>query len=155
MAFYNNVLSVLVLLPLCWFNGGLAAVRSDNAVHRPAFLVAASASAALAFGISYFSLWFHSTTTATVYSLVGSLNKVPLAVLGLVVFKTPATPLNLASVAIGLVAASMRAAFSKLSRPHRCCHRRLTPILPVRPGHAPHTPRCRPAVHGGPPGRGG
>jgi GDP-mannose transporter len=107
MVFYNNILSVLVLLPLCWFNGGLAAVRSDNAVHRPAFLVAATASAAPSFGISYFSLWFLSTTTATVYSLVGSLNKVPLAVLGLVVFKTPATPLNLVSVAIGLVASGV------------------------------------------------
>ena len=47
MVFYNSILSVLVLLPLCWFNGGLAAVRSDIAVYRPAFLVAANASAAL------------------------------------------------------------------------------------------------------------
>jgi hypothetical protein len=38
---------------------------------------------------SFTSLWFLSTTTPTTYSLVGSLNKVPTAVLGLVAFHTP------------------------------------------------------------------
>lgn len=31
---------------------------------------------------SFTSLWFLSTTTPTIYSLVGSLNKVPLALIG-------------------------------------------------------------------------
>lgn len=53
---------------------------------------------------SFTSLWFISTTTPTVYSLVGSLNKVPLALIGLFAFNTPWTMPNLASISVGLVA---------------------------------------------------
>ena len=53
---------------------------------------------------SFTSLWFISTTTPTIYSLVGSLNKVPLAVIGLFAFHTPWTTENLLSIMVGLVA---------------------------------------------------
>lgn len=68
------------------------------------FLAAACASALLAFGISFASLWFLSTTTPTTYSLVGSLNKVPVAVIGLLAFSVAWSAPNLASIAVGLVA---------------------------------------------------
>jgi GDP-mannose transporter len=43
-------------------------------------------------------------TTATIYSLVGALNKIPVAVVGLAVFHEPTNPKNLASIIIGLLA---------------------------------------------------
>jgi GDP-mannose transporter len=53
---------------------------------------------------SFTSLWFISTTTPTIYSLVGSLNKVPLAFVGLFAFNTPWSMQNLASIMVGLAA---------------------------------------------------
>ena len=47
---------------------------------------------------------FLSTTTATSYSLVGSLNKIPVAVIGLVAFNVPWSMENLASILVGLSA---------------------------------------------------
>ena len=109
MVFYNNALAVPILLPLCAANGELGRLwrGGEPALANPAFLAAASASAALAFGISFTSLWFLSTTTATAYSLVGSLNKVPIALLGLCAFGAPATPQNIASIGVGLAASAV------------------------------------------------
>ncbi len=82
----------------------------------------------IGFAISFSSLWFLSQTTATIYSLVGALNKIPVAVvsrgqvgegrgpeesscvfrtpptsqLGIVGFNEPTNPKNLASIIIGL-----------------------------------------------------
>lgn len=47
---------------------------------------------------------FLSTTTATNYSLVGSLNKIPVALIGLVAFNVPWSSENLASILVGLLA---------------------------------------------------
>jgi GDP-mannose transporter len=58
-------------------------------------------------GLSFTSLWFLSTTTATAFSLVGSLNKVPIALLGLFAFGAPATPQNIASIGVGLAASAV------------------------------------------------
>ena len=50
------------------------------------------------------SLWFLHCTTPTIHSLVGSLNKAPLALMGLFIFNVPWTPQNMASIVLGLVA---------------------------------------------------
>lgn len=47
---------------------------------------------------------FLSTTTATTFGLVGSLNKIPLAVIGLVAFNAPWSNQNVASIGVGLIA---------------------------------------------------
>jgi hypothetical protein len=41
-------------------------------------------------------------TTATIYSLVGALNKIPVAVVGILAFHESTNPQNLASILIGL-----------------------------------------------------
>ncbi len=74
----------------------------------------------IGFAISFSSFWFLSQTTATIFSLVGALNKIPVAVvsdrskactpphafllmqLGVVGFNEPTNPKNLASILIGL-----------------------------------------------------
>ena len=53
---------------------------------------------------SFTSLWFLSTTTPSIYSLVGSLNKVPLALIGLLAFNLPWTLPNLLSILVGTLA---------------------------------------------------
>ena len=107
MVFYNNLLSVPLVAPLTLANGELLRVWADPALKDPRFAAAALASAGLAFGISFASLWFLSTTTATTFSLVGSLNKVPVALVGLLAFGAPATPQNVASIGVGLAASAV------------------------------------------------
>ncbi|CAL5225658.1 g8517 [Coccomyxa viridis] len=104
MVYYNNVLSLPLIGVLMWWYGELTSLRKEEALHNPMFLVAACASALVAFSISFASLWFLSTTTATSYSLVGSLNKIPVAIIGLVAFNVPWNMENLASILVGLVA---------------------------------------------------
>ena len=41
-------------------------------------------------------------TTATIYSLVGALNKIPIAIVGIMLFKEASSLQNLASIMIGL-----------------------------------------------------
>ena len=107
MVFYNNALSLPLIAVLAWARGDLGRASSEPALADPRFLAAAGASAALAFGISFTSLWFLSTTTATTFSLVGSLNKVPVAAVGLVAFGVPATAENVAAICVGLVASAV------------------------------------------------
>ena len=107
MVFYNNALSLPLIAVLAWARGDLGRASSEPALGDPRFLAAAGASAALAFGISFTSLWFLSTTTATTFSLVGSLNKVPVAAVGLVAFGVPATAQNVAAICTGLVASAV------------------------------------------------
>ena len=104
MVFYNNFLSLPVLAVLIVYQGELKGLQDDAGLHNPRFIFAAMASALGSFGISFASLWFLSCTTATTYGLVGSLNKVPIAILGLMAFHVPATLQNMLSVLTGLVA---------------------------------------------------
>jgi GDP-mannose transporter len=48
-------------------------------------------------------LWFLSTTTPTTFSLVGSLNKIPVSFVGLILYESSFSLPNLLSISIGLV----------------------------------------------------
>lgn len=104
MVFYNNFLSLPLLFLLTWWSGELDLLMDDSALRNTTFILVACASAVVAFSISFASLWFLSTTTATSYSLVGSLNKIPVAIIGLVAFNVPWDTKNLASILVGLLA---------------------------------------------------
>ena len=98
------MLSLPLIAVLMWWYGEVHGLAEQPALRNPVFLVAACTSSLVAFSISFASLWFLSTTTATSYSLVGSLNKIPVAVIGLVAFNVPWSLENLASIMVGLVA---------------------------------------------------
>ena len=57
MVFYNNLLSLPLLGGLMWAFGELERLPLEPALRNPAFLIAACASAALGFGISFTTLW--------------------------------------------------------------------------------------------------
>ena len=76
MVYYNNLLSLPLLSVLALGTGEWRTFLSEPALHDSRFQLAAGLSAMCGFLISFCSLWFLSTTTATTYSLVGSLNKV-------------------------------------------------------------------------------
>jgi GDP-mannose transporter len=119
MVIYNNLGALPLLAMLAIGSGepqrlmqagsGAGALFSSAGGGSAPF--AALASCAMGFLLSVASMWFMRCTTATTFSLVGSLNKVPLAVLGALMFapapgKAPAwsSPGHVASVAVGLCA---------------------------------------------------
>ncbi|KAK9831369.1 hypothetical protein WJX81_006272 [Elliptochloris bilobata] len=104
MVYLNNLLSLPLGVMLAAATGELQGVAADPALRRPAFAAAALASALLAFCISFTALWFLSTTSATVYSLVGSLNKIPLALTSILLFRLPVDARSMTSIMIGLAA---------------------------------------------------
>lgn len=102
MVYYNNLLSIPPILVLIFFFGEHKTLLAQPALQNPTFLFVALVGGLIGFGISFSALWFLSQTTATIYSLVGALNKIPVAVVGILVFRDPTNPQNLASILIGL-----------------------------------------------------
>lgn len=84
--------------------GEFDSLFNQPALNNPIFLAVGSMGGIIGFLISFSSLWFLSQTTATIYSLVGALNKIPVAIVGLFAFHEPTNPKNLASIIIGLAA---------------------------------------------------
>ncbi|KAL9371564.1 hypothetical protein Peur_036704 [Populus x canadensis] len=87
MVLLNNLLSlpfgiILILLFDEW-----EYIITTDVIKLPMFWVVATASGLLGLAISFTSLWFLHQTGPTTYSLVGSLNKIPLSFAGLVLFK--------------------------------------------------------------------
>ncbi|KAG2492125.1 hypothetical protein HYH03_009616 [Edaphochlamys debaryana] len=102
MVYYNNLLSIPPIVAMIWYFGEYKGLMEQPALQNPAFLMVSSMGGIIGFAISFSSLWFLSQTTATIYSLVGALNKIPVAVVGLVAFAEPTNPKNLMSIIIGL-----------------------------------------------------
>ncbi|CAF2078333.1 hypothetical protein Bca4012_090531 [Brassica carinata] len=67
-------------------------------------VVTETASGFLGLAISFTSMWFLHQTGPTTYILVGSLNKVPISLSGLVLFDVPLSLPNLFSILFGLFA---------------------------------------------------
>lgn len=106
MVYCNNMLSLPVLAGLAVafeFPG----VFEQQALANPYFLVYAVLGGLLGFLISFSSMWYVSTTTATLYSLTGSLNKAIVAGVGIMIFHEKTTVENLSSLIVGLVSSAL------------------------------------------------
>ncbi|PWA71533.1 sugar phosphate transporter domain-containing protein [Artemisia annua] len=104
MVLLNNLLSLpfgafLIIL----FDEWTYVINAD-VVKIPMFWVVATASGILGLAISFTSMWFLNQTGPTTYSLVGSLNKIPISIAGLVLFNVPLSLPNLFSILFGLFA---------------------------------------------------
>jgi GDP-mannose transporter len=64
-------------------------------------IVAMVFSGASAFAMSYASAWCVRTTSSTTYSMVGALNKLPIAASGIMFFGDPATFGNVTAIIVG------------------------------------------------------
>lgn len=104
MVFYNNLLSLPFILVMMMVTGEAWGMWQEADLKNDIFLIVAGLSGLIGFSISFTSLWFLRTTTPSIYSLVGSLNKVPLAVIGLLAFNVPWTVPNLVSILVGTLA---------------------------------------------------
>ncbi|KAF7721549.1 GDP-mannose transporter into the lumen of the Golgi [Apophysomyces ossiformis] len=102
--YYNNLLSIpLLIIPSFlledWSTENLN--RTFPSDVRQQMVFAMIFSGVSAFVMSYASAWCVRTTSSTTYSMVGALNKLPLALSGIVLFDDPATFPNITAILIG------------------------------------------------------
>lgn len=102
--FYNNVLSIPILLVSSlliedWSPENVA--LNFPAENRGAVIAAMIFSGASSVGISYCSGWCIRVTSSTTYSMVGALNKLPIALSGLIFFDAPINFFSVSSIFIG------------------------------------------------------
>jgi len=105
--FYNNLLSIPVLTVFSivledWGTENLA--RNFPAETRSFLLFAMAFSGAAAVGISYTTVWCVRATSSTTYSMVGALNKLPVAASGMIFFGDAVTLGSVSAVGVGFFA---------------------------------------------------
>ncbi|KAF9582957.1 GDP-mannose transporter into the lumen of the Golgi, partial [Lunasporangiospora selenospora] len=105
--YYNNLLSlpVMIVLSFClegWTSGELT--RTFDPEVRSALMVAIALSGISSFLISYGSAWCVRCTSSTTYSMVGALNKLPVAASGIIFLGDSATTGNVLGIFFGFVA---------------------------------------------------
>ncbi|KFY23439.1 hypothetical protein V491_02542 [Pseudogymnoascus sp. VKM F-3775] len=102
--FYNNLLSLPIMI-ICslltedWSSANLA--KNFPAESRNNLLVGMLYSGLGAVFISYSSAWCIRKTSSTTYSFVGYLNKLPLAISGIVFFDAPVTFGSVSAILLG------------------------------------------------------
>lgn len=104
--FYNNLLTIPVLI-VCsllvedWSAENLA--RNFPVESRNKLVIGMIYSGLAAIFISYCSAWCIRVTSSTTYSMVGALNKLPIAISGLIFFNAPITFGSVTAIAIGFI----------------------------------------------------
>lgn len=104
--FYNNLLTIPVLV-VCtllledWSAENLA--RNFPEETRNKLMIGMIYSGLAAIFISYCSAWCIRVTSSTTYSMVGALNKLPIAISGLIFFDAPITFGSVTAIFVGFV----------------------------------------------------
>lgn len=104
--YYNNLLSIPILF-LCslfledW--SGINIEKNFPLASRNSLIIAMLISGLSTVFISYTSAWCVRVTSSTTYSMVGALNKLPIALSGLIFFDVPVTFPSVTAIAIGFV----------------------------------------------------
>lgn len=102
MVFYNNLLSIGLLTPICIIMGEFGALLNPE-IMTWWFILANTAAGVLGFYLNFASLWCVGATSATTYAIVGSLNKIPLTVFGAVIFGSVITQEGAIFIGMGLL----------------------------------------------------
>ncbi|KAL8724893.1 MAG: hypothetical protein Q9181_006636 [Wetmoreana brouardii] len=104
--FYNNVLSIPILLvaSLLFENWSSANIEINfPPLQRNRIVLAMIFSGLSTVFISYTSAWCVRVTSSTTYSMVGALNKLPIALSGLIFFDAPVTIPSVSAIGVGFV----------------------------------------------------
>jgi GDP-mannose transporter len=104
--YYNNLLTIPILVIASLFLEDWSAAnltRNFPPANRSSILFAMLISGLSSVFISYTSAWCVRVTSSTTYSMAGALNKLPIAVSGLVFFDAPVTFGSVSAIAVGFV----------------------------------------------------
>ncbi|KAL8710530.1 MAG: hypothetical protein Q9220_004963 [cf. Caloplaca sp. 1 TL-2023] len=104
--FYNNVLSIPILIGASlivenWSSENVE--KNFPAPERNRIILAMIFSGLSSVFISYTSAWCVRVTSSTTYSMVGALNKLPIALSGLIFFEAPITIPSVSAIGVGFV----------------------------------------------------
>lgn len=113
MVFYNNVLTVILLIPVCIFSGDVQNFLHNPHVFNYKFIVLNVVTGFFGVCLNFASLWCVAKTSATTYAIVGTTSKVPVTILGFVIFFTPVTRNGLIFIIMG-TCGGLLYAYSKL-----------------------------------------
>eukprot|EP00276_Gloeochaete_wittrockiana_P007306 CAMPEP_0184658002 /NCGR_PEP_ID=MMETSP0308-20130426/23269_1 /TAXON_ID=38269 /ORGANISM="Gloeochaete witrockiana, Strain SAG 46.84" /LENGTH=374 /DNA_ID=CAMNT_0027096571 /DNA_START=108 /DNA_END=1232 /DNA_ORIENTATION=+ len=102
MTTYNNVLSIPLTFLLMLAFGELPKVLSEPLLYDPSFMGALFLTGASGFLLSLSIFFCIKQTSPTTYSLVGALNKAPIAIFGILLFHNPVTPGSIFSIVLAL-----------------------------------------------------
>ncbi|GAB5362847.1 hypothetical protein AAMO2058_000833900 [Amorphochlora amoebiformis] len=102
---YYNAL-VATPLTLIWTigTGDLFKFAASQDWYEPVYLASLVLSSIIGFGIGFSVFWCISATSPTTYAMVGATNKIPLAVLGIVLFGDPLTKRRVSFIILGILA---------------------------------------------------
>jgi len=88
MVFYNNVLCTLFLFPVSVMNGEFGTFMGTSALHTADYATKNAFAGFVGFFLNFASLNCVAQTGPTTYAMIGSLNKIPIAILGYLIFDT-------------------------------------------------------------------
>lgn len=104
--YYNNLLTIPILLVASLFVEDWSAsnvAKNFPADQRNNIIAAMVISGLSSVFISYTSAWCVRVTSSTTYSMVGALNKLPIAISGLIFFDAPVTFGSVSAIFVGFV----------------------------------------------------
>jgi UDP-galactose transporter len=104
--FYNNLLTIPILLAGSFIAEDWSALnlaKNFPPTARNAIFGAMIFTGLSSIFISYTSAWCVRATSSTTYSMVGALNKLPIAVSGLIFFDAPVTIPSVSAIFVGFV----------------------------------------------------
>lgn len=113
MVFYNNILTVILLIPVCLLTGDIQNFLHNRYVFNVRFIALNVVTGLFGVCLNFSSLWCVAKTSATTYAIVGTTSKVPVTILGFLIFFTPVTTNGLIFIAMGTIGGLLYA-FSKL-----------------------------------------
>jgi len=127
--FYNNLLTVPVLLIASifledWSSANLQ--RNFPLATRNTVITVMVVSGLSTVFISYSSAWCVRVTSSTTYSMVGALNKLPIALSGLIFFAAPVTFGSVSAIFVGFLAGLVYAYAKVLEK------QKSEPLLPAQ-----------------------
>src|SRR5262245_44494145 len=104
--YYNNLLSIPILVVLSilvedWSGPNLRKNFPEET--RKGLVIGMIYSGLVTVAMSYCSAWCLRVTSSTTYSMVGALNKLPIAISGLIFFAAPITVGSVSAIFIGFV----------------------------------------------------
>ncbi len=104
--FYNNLLSIPILFLCTAFLEDWSSVNVNKNFPietRNRLMIAIIISGLSSVFISYTSAWCVRVTSSTTYSMVGALNKLPVALSGLLFFGDPVTLPGVSAISVGFI----------------------------------------------------
>lgn len=114
MVYYNNILSSIILIPVLLIRKQEYFFANPMYL-KPSFILSNVLAGVLGFYLNFASLWCVSSTSATTYAIVGSVNKVPITLLGFTLFDAKMTSEGILFVTFATFGGFLYA-FSKLPR---------------------------------------